>query len=239
MIVLPTPLSWATSIGVFESSQPNGLDEILKPPPSQPSSSSALENLSKQEDEELDELKARLIGRSSEASELSPSIADITRIPDFADALTALEWVRQWADTGYWLEADQWADFQAIAIAGYSPEIKYWLGRDRWASFGAMPFGAIPNSSASIVSASPGGSPTVYPTSASSIGGIADNAYAGIYPNNGGGKKSTADDETAPKTLFELVVSMLKKIARQPIFYLIFLTGAGLLIWAFRRQAST
>ena len=180
MIVLPIPSSWATSIGVFVSSQPNGLEESLEPSPSQPSPSSALENLSKQQDEELDKLKAKLIGRLGEASVFSHSIVNVTQIPDFADSLTALEWVRQWADTGYWLAADQWADFQAIAIAGYSPEIQYWLGRDRWASFGAMPFGAIPNSSSSNLSTSPDGSPTVYPTSASSIGGVANNAYSGI-----------------------------------------------------------
>ena len=71
------------------------------------------------------------------------------------------------------------------------------------------------------------------------MGGVADNIYGGIYPHNDSGQQSTADGQTAPKTLLELAVSMLKKIARQPIFYLIFLTGAGLLIWAFRRQAST
>jgi hypothetical protein len=33
-------------------------------------------------------------------------------------------------EDGYWLEGDQWADFQAIALAGYLPENRYWLGRD-------------------------------------------------------------------------------------------------------------
>ena len=56
-------------------------------------------------------------------------------------SLTAQEWTLQMAENGYWLENDQWADFRAIALAGYLPEIRYWLGGDRWATFDLMNLG--------------------------------------------------------------------------------------------------
>jgi hypothetical protein len=235
LMMLLIPSSWATSIGVLESSQPNGLGEVLEPLSRQPTAPSALEGLSKQQDKELDELKSRFIEGSGETPEFSHSIADVALIPDFADSLTALEWVRQWADTGFWLESDQWADFRAIAIASYSPDIQYWLGRDRWASFGAMPFGTLPNGPPLSVSTSTVGDPT----NISSISNISDSGYGSIYPHKSGNSKSTTESRAGPITLLDLILSMAKKIARQPIFYLILLIGAGLLIWAFRRQAST
>lgn len=236
---LPTPSGWATSINVFESAQPNSPGETLESRSSQPNRSSPFENLSGSQGGELDELGTELIGPHGETPQLDPTIADFAQIPDFTDSLTALEWVRQWADTGYWLETDQWSDFQAIAVAGYSPDIRYWLGRDRWAPFGAMPLGLLQGGASSNVSTSPEIIPRVYPTSTSRIGSAANDAHRGTSSHKDSSKQSTADDQIDPVTVFELALSMLKKVARQPAFYLIFLTGAGLLIWTYRRQTST
>ena len=99
-------------------------------------------------------------------------------------------------EDGYCLEGDQWADFQAIALAGYLPEIRYWLGRDNWARFGLISFGdgfgngSAESSSGVSSNTSPGG---------------------GYYRSAGGGGYSKPKEPEAKKqTVAELLLSMAK-----------------------------
>ena len=143
-------------------------------------------------------------------------------------SFTASEWMQQWAELGYWLENDQWADFQAIALAGYLPEIRYWLGGDRWATFRSNTFGTrFSGSSSKIDGSARGGQPAIagYGGGHGRINGL------------GTGKKRGMKVGDTPESFQDLLLSMVKKMAKEPLFYFILACGAAAMMLAFRRQS--
>lgn len=147
-------------------------------------------------------------------------------------SLTALERTQKMAEDGYWLENDQWSDFKAIALASYRPELRYWLGRDRWSAFGSLDIGGE-----SIVEA---GAETVAPRD-----GIANATYGAAGVNNAnylegsetGEKHKGRNKAVEALSTYELLMSMAKKISKQPLFYLAILGGAIVLLLAFKRHS--
>jgi hypothetical protein len=147
-------------------------------------------------------------------------------------SLTALERTQKMAEDGYWLENDQWSDFKAIALASYRPELRYWLGRDRWSAFGSLDIGSEP-----IVEA---GGETLAPRN-----DVTNATYsaAGVYNGNQlegsatGEKHRGKNKAVEALSTYELLLSMAKKISKQPLFYLAILGGAIVLLLAFKRHS--
>ncbi len=231
----------ATAIGDSKSALPDNSGDRHEPTANEPESplpeergtngaatdfenfpTSATRDLSEPNDEFIDE-----------ADTILASITDIAPIPDFADALTALDWVRRWADTGYWLEIDQWTDFKAVAIAGYSPEIRYWLGRDSWSS--------VSSAGAGIGTHSPASNNISTMQHRMAVHNLRVNKHGRALDDKGVGpkKRDAMHDQSATMTIRKLAGSMIRKMAEQPMFYVIFACGFGLLFWALRQQKRT
>lgn len=149
------------------------------------------------------------------------------------EKLTALEWIELWSENGYWLENNQWTDFQAIALASYLPDLHYWLGRDRWAAFGASAFGVGMNTGFAE-------SPDAGKHGSNGVGRPALGGYS-TGPENffsGNGSHARPKPKTEPRTLGELLILMAGKISRQPLFYLGIAGLLFILTLAFRRQSK-
>jgi hypothetical protein len=146
---------------------------------------------------------------------------------------TSLEWVAQLSETGYWLENNQWADFKALAIAGYSPNIKYWLSGNQWASFRATTTTNSYNESSPRAPGEPKSTNGHYRSTSPSFQSAQDTSF--VSRSAGRSQKFSS----TPVTVQEFLTSMAKKIIYEPVFYVVLLFGLGLLIWAIRRPADS
>ncbi len=232
----------ATTLGQHDLVRPDESEEILEPSATQPAIPTretnnkfgtsaafrAIPTSTIQNTERLDE---------NDAHKAEALLAHWSKLlsnnlfRDLSVDTAALEWVDQLAQTGHWLENDQWADFQAIALAGYLPEIRYWLGRDRWASFGSNTFDT-----------SLGDGFLDDPDSMDKIKNRAASAdYSSVsnYARVGGSNNNQKYKQPANVNIFEIMTSMIKKMTQQPVFYLIIVVGLGLLVWAFRRPTAS
>ncbi len=234
----------ATTLGHQNFQSSDQYEEILEPSSTQPkisphenseqkiksilfdnSSTSGVQNSEVLDDQTLQKVNEALVHWATQTHTNQPT--------NLLNDLNSLEWVQQLAKAGYWLENNQWTDFRAIAIAGYLPNLRYWLGNDQWASFGGMSFSG--DSNENVSNESPNrrdgyGSSSQMRSHSSSV--------SGYYRESSGSKKKSSK-RLAPMNAVDLIVSMVKKMVRQPAFYLISLLGFGLLYWAFKKQAVT
>ena len=171
-------------------------------------------------------------------SELALNLTGMGGKSDLSDTLTSLEWIEQWSVSGEWLENDQWADFKAIAIAGYLPDIRYWLGGDRWASLGLAPLATDADGNPLLQSDVPAAveSAPADSTAYSRVSSAYENERNGSGTND---KTSNSSEPAINVTFTEFLVSILGKVVREPIFYVIALCGTGLLLWSFRKQSAS
>ena len=159
-------------------------------------------------------------------------IFGVDGVSGLPESLTALEWTQQMAESGYWLENDQWADFQAIALASYRPELRFWLGRDRWSAFGSLAIGSKSSGDETGETNTPinHGVGATYATAGGYGGNYTDS------PGTGEGQKGK-NRAVAAISIYDLLLSMVKKVSKQPWFYLAILGGAVILLLAFKRQS--
>lgn len=147
------------------------------------------------------------------------------------DKLTALEWVDLWSENGYWLENDQWYDFQAIALASYLPDLKYWLGRDRWAAFGT---------GVGLGDGEKDGFSSTETNGSMATGSLMPGPYGAGYGHtaNGDGQDGRDDEAHNKKTFEELLLWMIKKLSTQPLFYIVLIVLIGVLGLTMRREST-
>lgn len=236
--------SHALTINQFRTNNESGTGEILEPSKSQPQhppqvSTEEPEASTIISDDFSDPLTGNVTidGQANEiSSELAFNLTGVAEKSELTGPLTSLEWIEQWSISGEWLENDQWADFKAIAIAGYLPDIRYWLGGDRWASFGSTPLSTGANRTPSAKDGSPAtGKPQdTTATTYTRLPSAYDHSKSG---GGSGGKTSTSSETAKPVTTTEFLLWVLKKVMREPIFYVIALCGIGLLLWSFRKQS--
>ena len=233
----------ATTLGERDLAVPSESDEILEPSAirpkipvreainnfGEPAAFSSIPATTIQNSESLEENETRkaeaLLSRWS-------NLANQNLFQEQTVDTTKLEWVRQLAQTGHWLENDQWADFKAIALATYLPEIRFWLDRNRWASFGT-----------SLYAGGFGNGFLDDPDTAGPLGShfAANTAgYSNVSSYKSGSGKSTnpQSKEATFISVFSLFASMTKKIAQQPVFYFILAGGLFFLVWVIRRQRT-
>ena len=234
--------AYATAIGPVDSVRGSKIGEFLEPSASLPTTSSisiteycdepaSLQNVPKPTFDIYDGLANYVKDAKYDPQQGSDKISGSDAYSGLPYSLTAVNWSLIWAESEFWLENDQWADFKAISLASYLPELRYWLGRDRWATFGAMAFSSEANGGLSTTQDG-----KVNPGYAASTG-----LGSGYYtvPGEGlAGKSKGKQREKAALTSYELLLSMLEKFSQQPLFYFAVLCGAGVFFFAFKRQSS-
>ena len=243
----------ATAIGPLDAPRVHETGEILEPsankPPTRilsdeenPDEPAALRSVPEPSFEIYESLDRDINQTNTGDSHSSENFFGVEGFTSLSYSLTALEWIRQMYEGGYWLENDQWSDFRAIALASYLPEIRYWLGRDRWARFGALAIGGESNGTfrgdarvlkfSGDARAPKNGNVNATFTAPPSFGGATASPPAG-------GEKHKGRNKAAEKiTSYELLLSLVKKVSKQPLFYLAMLGGAIVLLLAFRRQSA-
>lgn len=229
--------AWATVISPLDAPHLQGTGEILEPSGSfvvinEPESlePAALQAVPEPSFEVYENLARQISESQTEYHSSLDSFYGLETASEAPTSLATLEWAQHLAETGFWLENDQWADFRAIALASYLPEIRYWLGRDRWSAFGSLSFGGNRPSGLSESASSDGPSRQSY-TSAT--------GYNVGSSGSGDGRGKSKDRRLGEASTYELLISMLETMAKQPLFYLGLVIAAGVVLVAMRRQSGT
>lgn len=232
----------ATAIGPLDSPHIQGTGEMLEPTSNRPltigrptadnsNEPAALQSVPEPSIEVYEGLDRNISESRTGDRDGTGSFFGVEKATELPFSLTALEWTQQMAEDGSWLENDQWADFRAIALASYLPEISFWLGRDRWAAFGALPIGDDFANDLSGTTVTPDGVPNLHYPTMSYNGGYNDLRRAG----DGSGQKKPGPTNGS---VYEWLLGMVKKTSRQPAFYLAILGGGAVLFFAIKRQSA-
>lgn len=232
----------ATAIGPLDSPHIQGTGEILEPSGNRPLTAgrptgdqsnepAALRSVPEPSIEVYEGLDRNISESRTGRRDGTGSFFGVERASELPFSLTALDWTQKMAEDGYWLENDQWADFRAIALASYLPEISFWLGRDRWATFGALPIGDDFANGLSGTAITPDGAPNLYYPTTAFNGDYNDGRRAG----DGSGQKKPG---STSGSIYDWLLGMVKRVTRQPVFYLAILGGGAVLFFAIKRQSA-